>query len=106
MDIKLNIKYTLELNRDEWIVVSKALRAYAASPVGEQDPSASAVTTIERERGWREIATRLQEQMVQQKANVLDQMAQEANVAAENVAPAKLQAAQTALQPKQRKPAP
>jgi hypothetical protein len=98
MDIKLNIKYTLELNRDEWIVVSKALRVYAASPV--ESPG------DERERGFREVATRLQEQMVQQKANVLDQMAQEANVAAENVAAAKLQAAQTALQPKQRKPAP
>ena len=105
MDVKLNIKYTLELNRDEWLVVSKALRAYASSPVGEQDPSASAVTTIERERGWREIATKLQEQMVTQKANVLDQMAQEASIAAENVAAAKMQAVQTALQPR-KKPSP
>jgi hypothetical protein len=74
MDIKLDIKYRLELNRDEWLVVSKALRAFAGD--------------LPRDDA-REVAATLQEQMVNQKASVLDQMAGEAQIAAENVLKAK-----------------
>lgn len=74
MDIKLDIKYRLELNREEWLVVSKALRAFAGD--------------LPRDDA-REVAATLQEQMVNQKASVLDQMAGEAQIAAENVLKAK-----------------
>jgi hypothetical protein len=78
MDIKLDIKYRLELNRDEWLVVSKALRAFADDLARD-----SVGDSLQREMG--EIAAKLQEQMLAQKHTVLSQMAGEAGKAVANV---------------------
>lgn len=76
MDVKLDIKYRLELNREEWIVVSKALRWFAAAETAIPVIS----TDIERD-----VADKLQEQMLTQKHNTLSQMAGEAGKAVANV---------------------
>lgn len=74
MDVKVDIKYRLDLNRDEWLVVSKALRTFADELPRDED---------------REIAAKLQEQMLVQKHNVLSQMSAEAGKAVANVTRAK-----------------
>ncbi len=63
MDIKLLIQYRLDMNRDEWLVVSKALRAFASTT--PNDPEC-------------QIAAALQGQMLQQKHSALSQMTEEA----------------------------
>ena len=55
MDVKVELKYRLDLNRDEWLLVSRALRGQLSI---DDEPAAHA----------------LQEQMVMQKHNVLSQM--------------------------------
>jgi hypothetical protein len=74
MDVKLEVKYRLELNRDEWLVVSKALREFATCIPASGHPDEE-----------REIAARLQEQMLAQKHAVLSQMAGEAGKAVASV---------------------
>ena len=68
-DIKLDIKYRMDLSREEWLVVSKALRVIAE---GGRCPNV--ILTAAEE----EIAEKLQEQMLVQKHNVLSQMTEEA----------------------------
>jgi hypothetical protein len=74
-DIKLDVKYRMDLNRDEWLVVSKALRAYATGGAQTEHP-----TSLDRD-----IAAKLQEQMLNQKASALSQMAQEAERHVDNI---------------------
>lgn len=62
MDLKLLINYRMDLTREEWLVVNKALRMYAGQHPDEQDGA---------------IAAALQEQMLQQKHNTLSQMTTE-----------------------------
>jgi len=78
VDVRVEIKYRLELNRDEWLVVSKALREFAGT---SPPPNITA--------GEREIASALQEQMLVQKRNALTQMAADAGKAVANVEEAK-----------------
>lgn len=85
-DIKLDVKYRLDLNRDEWLVVSKALRAYGPADGVIPDPQASGLGERARRQAeeWL-IARDLQEQMLQQKAATLTQMAQEAERHVDNI---------------------
>lgn len=70
-DLKMNVNYQLSLTRDEWNVVSKALRTFASvSPESVEE---------------REIARNLQEQMVRQKHAVLEQMTGEAAKGVHNI---------------------
>jgi hypothetical protein len=70
MDVKVEVKYRIDLNRDEWLLVSRALRGLLTP---NDEASARA----------------LQEQMLVQKHNILSQMAEEADKAVGNVAKAK-----------------
>jgi hypothetical protein len=78
MDVRVEIKYRLDLSRDEWLVVSKALRTFADELPRDED---------------REIAAKLQEQMLTQKHNVLSQMTAEASKAVGNIEASKRKAA-------------
>lgn len=71
MDMKLLIQYRMDLTREEWLVVSKALRVFADL---QQTPHSD-----------REIAAALQEQMLQQKHSALSQMTNEAGKHVANV---------------------
>lgn len=76
-DLKMNVNYQLSLTRDEWNVVSKALRAYAMYMLAGNTPFAP--------EDEREIARNLQEQMVRQKHAVLEQMTGEAAKGVHNI---------------------
>lgn len=66
MDVKLEVKYKLEMDKREWLVLSRALR-------GCMTPEDKV------------IAAQLQEQMLVAKSNTLNQMADEAEKAVDNI---------------------
>lgn len=66
MDVRLEVKYKLEMDKREWLVLSRALRGCMT----EEDKA---------------IAKEMVDRMVMQKASTLNQMADEADKAVDNV---------------------